>query len=304
MPPRTQIDPDYVTSEIKTRQVYSRLHFSNSLVIVHLHPYPPCGFPVINDILEGLRDAGLYSRDPSQPQRRSPQSRHSPGSLVVKSQRPPSGMARLSIFGNLAPNQQPSDDIIQISQRLNTLTSEHSRTRLVGGYPYSGDQGHSRALSDEPYICPWPTLAALTSPPINHTSNLSYSSISNRDKDTIAERCLPQWDAPQIVQASPGSEQPKRAARAPACGDNPPNTGSPHGPRKRHTEHASMAQAEATRDILAHTKALALSNFIACTAKKEVAHEDETCAIERTEEYTDAHNKHKIRPAAQRSTRV
>jgi translation initiation factor 4A len=32
-------------------------------------------------------------------------------------------MARLSISGNLAPNQQPSDDIIQISQRLNTLTS-------------------------------------------------------------------------------------------------------------------------------------------------------------------------------------
>jgi hypothetical protein len=47
------------------------------------------------------------------------------------------------------------------------------------------------------------------------------------------------------------------------------------------THGASVAQAEATKDIRAHTKALALSNFIACTTKEEVAH-DETCAIERT----------------------
>lgn len=36
---------------------------------------------------------------------------------------PPPGIARLSVSGNIAPNQQSSDDIIQISQRLNTLTS-------------------------------------------------------------------------------------------------------------------------------------------------------------------------------------
>jgi translation initiation factor 4A len=42
----------------------------------------------------------------------------SPSSVSV-----PAGMARLSISGNLAPNQQSSDDITQISQRLSTLTS-------------------------------------------------------------------------------------------------------------------------------------------------------------------------------------
>ncbi|KAI0280159.1 hypothetical protein BC826DRAFT_1112357 [Russula brevipes] len=48
-------------------------------------------------------------------------------------------------------------------------------------------------------------------------------------------------------------------------------------------QHANVAQAEATRDIRAywHTKALALSDFIICTAKEEVAREDEMRAIER-----------------------
>jgi hypothetical protein len=35
----------------------------------------------------------------------------------------PPGISRLSVSGGIAPNQQSSDDIIQISQRLNTLTS-------------------------------------------------------------------------------------------------------------------------------------------------------------------------------------
>jgi hypothetical protein len=61
----------------------------------------------------------------------------------------------------------------------------------------------------------------------------------------------------------------------------PRDTGSPHGPRKRVTEHASVAQAEATRDIQAHTKALALSDAIAHIAKEEVARVDEMSAIKR-----------------------
>jgi hypothetical protein len=37
-------------------------------------------------------------------------------------------------------------------------------------------------------------------------------------------------------------------AQAPTHGDNPRDTGSPHGLEKRHTEHASVAQAEAKRE--------------------------------------------------------
>ncbi|KAI0289773.1 hypothetical protein BC826DRAFT_593210 [Russula brevipes] len=114
---------------------------------------------------------------------------------------------------------------------------------------------------------------------------------------------------------------------APTCGDKPHDAGSPHGPRKRHMEqHASVAQAEATRDIRAHTKALSVSGAIAHIAKEEVAHVDETSAIKRTgiceasadaakrvrdwdeergpRRATQIHNKRKTCPAAQRSTRV
>ncbi|KAI0301371.1 hypothetical protein BC826DRAFT_1183344 [Russula brevipes] len=114
---------------------------------------------------------------------------------------------------------------------------------------------------------------------------------------------------------------------APTCGDNPHDAGSPHGPRKRHMEqHASVAQAEATRDIRAHTKALSVSGAMAHIAKEEVAHVDETSAIKRTgvceasadaakrvrdwdeergpRRATQIHNKRKTCPAAQRSTRV
>ena len=98
--------------------------------------------PVINDILERLARCEISTREihrnlndvhrkvdilldrstgfTSQPEFKDPFApSNSPSSLSG----PASGMARLSISGNLAPNQQPSDDIIQISQRLNTLTS-------------------------------------------------------------------------------------------------------------------------------------------------------------------------------------
>ena len=98
--------------------------------------------PVINDILERLARCEISTREihrnlndvhrkvdilldrstgfTSQPEFKDPFApANSPSSLSG----PASGMARLSISGNLAPNQQPSDDIIQISQRLNTLTS-------------------------------------------------------------------------------------------------------------------------------------------------------------------------------------
>ena len=98
--------------------------------------------PIINDVLERLvrceistreihhnlndvhrkvdllleRSMGFYS----QPEFKDP---FAPGtSSGGLSGLPPPSIARLSVSGNIAPNQQ-SDDIIQISQRLNTLTS-------------------------------------------------------------------------------------------------------------------------------------------------------------------------------------
>ncbi|KAI0299248.1 hypothetical protein BC826DRAFT_64921 [Russula brevipes] len=90
--------------------------------------------------------------------------------------------------------------------------------------------------------------------------------------------------------------------------------------------HASVAQAEATRDIWAHTKALSISGAIAHIAKEEVAHVDETSALKRTgiceasadaakrvrdwdeergpRRATQIHNMRKTCPATQRSTRV
>jgi hypothetical protein len=97
--------------------------------------------PVINDILERLVRCEISTREihrnlndvhrkvdilldrstgfNSQPEFKDP---FAPGSSP-SSVGGPSGMARLSISGNLAPNQQSSDDINQISQRLSTLTS-------------------------------------------------------------------------------------------------------------------------------------------------------------------------------------
>jgi len=98
--------------------------------------------PVINDILERLARCEISTREihrnlndvhrkvdilldrsmgfsSSQPEFKDPFAPANSASLSG----PSSSMARLSISGNLAPNQQSSDDIIQISQRLNTLTS-------------------------------------------------------------------------------------------------------------------------------------------------------------------------------------
>jgi hypothetical protein len=99
--------------------------------------------PVINDILERLARCEISTREihrnlndvhrkvdilldrsmgfTSQPEFKDPFAPSSSSSSSFSG--PPSGMARLSISGNLAPNQQSSDDIIQISQRLNALTS-------------------------------------------------------------------------------------------------------------------------------------------------------------------------------------
>jgi hypothetical protein len=97
--------------------------------------------PVINDILERLARCEISTREihrnlndvhrkvdilldrstgfTSQPEFKDPFAPASSPSSVSG----PAGMARHSISGNLAPNQQSSDDIIQISQRLSTLTS-------------------------------------------------------------------------------------------------------------------------------------------------------------------------------------
>jgi translation initiation factor 4A len=96
---------------------------------------------VINDILERLARCEISTREihrnlndvhrkvdilldrstgfTSQPEFKDP---FAPGSSP-SSVGGPLAMARLSISGNLAPNQQSSDDITQISQRLSTLTS-------------------------------------------------------------------------------------------------------------------------------------------------------------------------------------
>jgi hypothetical protein len=144
-------------------QSRSRSPFSNNLALVSSSPVSSLGSggqfasnmdyssgfeaqlrasPVINDILERLARCEISTREihrnlndvhrkvdilldrstgfASQPEFKDPFApANSPSSLSG----PASGMARLSISGNLAPNQQPSDDIIQISQRLNTLTS-------------------------------------------------------------------------------------------------------------------------------------------------------------------------------------
>src|SRR5260221_692707 len=98
--------------------------------------------PVINDILERLARCEVSTREihrnlndvhrkvhilldrstgyTSQPEFKDPFATASAPSSISG---PSSSMTRLSISGNLPPNQQPSDDIIQISQRLNTLTS-------------------------------------------------------------------------------------------------------------------------------------------------------------------------------------
>jgi hypothetical protein len=98
--------------------------------------------PMINDILERLTRCEISTREihrnlndvhrkvdillersmgiTSQPEFKDPFA--PPGSSSNLSG-PSSGIARLSLPTNLAPNQQPSDDIVQISQRLNTLTS-------------------------------------------------------------------------------------------------------------------------------------------------------------------------------------
>jgi translation initiation factor 4A len=99
--------------------------------------------PMINDILERLTRCEISTREihrnlndvhrkvdillersmgfASQPEFKDPFAPASSSSSSLSG--PSSGMARLSMSGNLAPNQQPLDDIIQISQRLNTLTS-------------------------------------------------------------------------------------------------------------------------------------------------------------------------------------
>ncbi len=99
--------------------------------------------PIINDILERLVRCEVSTREihrnlndvhrkvdlllersmglTSQPEFKDPFA--PPGSSSSLAGLPPPGISRLSVSGNIAPNQQSSDDIIQISQRLNTLTS-------------------------------------------------------------------------------------------------------------------------------------------------------------------------------------
>lgn len=99
--------------------------------------------PMINDVLERLVRCEISTREihrnlndvhrkvdlllersmgfSSQPEFKDP---FAPGSSSGGlSGLPPQSISRLSVSGNIAPNQQSSDDIIQISQRLNTLTS-------------------------------------------------------------------------------------------------------------------------------------------------------------------------------------
>lgn len=99
--------------------------------------------PIIHDVLERLVRCEISTREihrnlndvhrkvdlllersmglTSQPEFKDP---FAPaGSSSALTGLPPPGISRLSVSGNIAPNQQSSDDIIQISQRLNTLTS-------------------------------------------------------------------------------------------------------------------------------------------------------------------------------------
>ncbi|KAI0284427.1 hypothetical protein BC826DRAFT_158506 [Russula brevipes] len=113
---------------------------------------------------------------------------------------------------------------------------------------------------------------------------------------------------------TPAPSNPKCAAHASTRGNYPCNTGCPPGPPERHTGHASVAQAEATRDTRTRTGVLTLSEAIARTAKGKspamnkrallgTAVSTKSCCSPRraTEKPQEAQ---KTRPAAQHSTHV
>lgn len=158
--------------------------------------------PVINDILERLARCEVSTREihrnlndvhrkvdilldrstgyNSQPEFKDPFATSSSSSSSFSSA--PLGMARLSISGNLAPNQQPSDDIIQISQRLNTLTS--SVGQLLALQTQQHMQGVGPALASGQLATIGPTQDIppnqLLAPSLPLTSNTLSHTLPNR----------------------------------------------------------------------------------------------------------------------------
>jgi hypothetical protein len=172
--------------------------------------------PMINDILERLTRCEISTREihrtindvhrkvdillersmgfTSQPEFKDP---FAPASLSSSFSGPTSGMARLSISGNLAPNQQPSDDIVQISQRLNTLTSSvgqllalHTQQHVQGvGPTLGGNQIASIGPSQD--IPP----NQLLSPSLPLPGNVLSHGLSNRPATRTPNPPMRTWSA-------------------------------------------------------------------------------------------------------------
>jgi hypothetical protein len=203
-------------------QSRSRSPFSNSLVIASSSPVSSLGSggqfpsnmdysssfeaqlrasPVINDILERLARCEVSTREihrnlndvhrkvdilldrsmgfSSQPEFKDPFATSSSSSSLSG---PPSGMARLSISGNLAPNQQPSDDIIQISQRLNTLTSSVGQLLALQTQQHMQGMGPVLAGGQIATIGPTQDIPPnqLLTPPLPLSANVLGHALPNR----------------------------------------------------------------------------------------------------------------------------
>jgi translation initiation factor 4A len=156
---------------------------------------------VINDILERLVRCEISTREihrnlndvhrkvdilldrsmgfTSQPEFKDP---FAPASSSSSISGPPSAMSRLSISGNLAPNQQPSDDIIQISQRLNTLTSSVGQLLALQTQQHMQGVGPTLAGSQLATIGPSQDIPPnqLLTPPLPLSGNVLGHTLPNR----------------------------------------------------------------------------------------------------------------------------
>src|SRR6266403_945098 len=157
--------------------------------------------PVINDILERLARCEISTRDihrnlndvhrkvdilldrstgyTSQPEFKDPfATSSSPSSMSG----PASGIARLSISSNLAPNQQPSDDIIQISQRLNTLTSSVGQLLALQTHQHMQSVGPALGGSQIAHIGSSQDISPnqLLTPPLSLSGNVLSHTLPSR----------------------------------------------------------------------------------------------------------------------------
>lgn len=146
--------------------------------------------PIINDVLERLVRCEVSTREihrnlndvhrkvdllleramdfPSQPEFKDP---FAPGSSPGdRPGLPPPGITRLSVSGNIAPNQQPSDDIMQISQRLNSLTSSVGQLLALQTHQHMQSVGPTTLITQSHDVPPYQltTPLAISGNVLNH----------------------------------------------------------------------------------------------------------------------------------------